>query len=141
MDNKFDFEDERNADLMRNFKELLHKSKHIHMPTVYSQLVKLPARRFWVSEKRAAIVVGRMMRGCDLSKMNPVKAEMFREIYKRTMEMRNGDDTDKESIYKTDSEVIMQQAPRFYLTPNSAKVIICRLNRKEKRRRKGLQHE
>lgn len=135
MEGKFEFEEERNADLMRNFRSLITRCRHIHMPDVYSQLVRLPARRFWVSEKRAAVVVGRMMRGDDLSDMRPRRAEMFREIYRRTMELRSRDGEDAASISRAVAEVVTGQAPSFYITENTAKAIICRLNRKARRKR------
>ena len=134
MEGKFDFEKERNDDLMRNFKHLVATTSHINMPALCRKLVKLPSRRFYVSEKRAAAVIGRMMKGYDLSDMRPLRAEMFREIYKRVMEMRDTDEKRTKSISHIVSLVVLQQAPQFYLTENRVHAIICRLRRTAKAR-------
>ena len=85
----------------------------------------MPSRRFWVSDIRAALIISAMMRGkTDLSTMCPLKKEMYEEIYNRVFKLQ------EEYPELTNSElcakVIAQPAPKFYLTPGSAKVMVCK---------------
>ena len=106
------------------------------MPDVYNNIVNMPSRRFWVSDIRAALVISAMMRGeARLDKMCASKREMYEEIYRRVAIMR------EKYPDKTTSElcamVVIQPAPKFYLTPGSAKIMVCKA-RKEWIRRKQL---
>lgn len=88
----------------------------------------MPSRRFWVSSVRAAVVVSAMMRGEDvLSQMRSTKSEMFREIYKRVVEIR--EKNPGISILEICENVVQQPAPKIYLTPGSAKIMICQYRR------------
>ena len=136
---KFEYEAERNENLMRAYRQLLGDVCHISMPNIYDQLVDMPAERFWVSEERAAIVISKMLRGDRLSDMRPNKREMFREIYRRVKNMRK--DNPSLSVCECVHKVVRNAAPKFYLTPGSAKVIICRIKQKWfDERKKKLRH-
>lgn len=136
---KFECEKERNDDLMRNYHFLLDQSVHISMPDIYREVVERPSSRFWVSEERAAIVVASMLRGDDLGKMINNKKEMFREICSRVVKLRS--EHPSMTVYEACFRVVRQPAPKFYLTPGSAKVIICKAKEKwyEERKRR-LRH-
>lgn len=114
---------ERLDDLMRVYDEYISSCKHIRMPEVYSKIVEMPARRFWVSDIRAALVISAMMRG-ETHKMQPLKKEMYEEIYKRVLELRDSRPT--LTISQLCAIVIAQPAPKFYLTAGSAKIMICK---------------
>lgn len=124
----FEYEKQRNDDLMRAYREEIYRSEVISLPQILHAIVNQPSARFWVSEERAAIVVSRMMKGDRLRKMRPLKREMFREIFKRVKKMQQiyPDMTLSQLAY----EVVRQPAPKFYLTPGSAKVIISKIRRK-----------
>lgn len=136
---KFEYEDERNHDLMSAFHRLIEEADYISLADIYNKVVHCPSVRFWVSEERAAIVISRMLKGDDLHYMSRSKQAMFREIFKRAQEIRkaNPDIT----LFDVAFRVVRQPAPCFYLTPGSAKVIICSAKRKwyEERKRK-LRH-
>jgi len=136
---KFEYEQERDKDLMRAYHLLIEKTDFISMPLIYEEIVNMPSARFWVSEGRAAIVIASMMRGDRLSSMRPNKREMFREIYRRAMKLKK--EKPWLSLFDIAFNVVKQPAPKFYLTPGSAKVIICKAKRKwyEERKRK-LRH-
>lgn len=130
---KVEYSDERNSELMRLYKEYIGSCKHISLLDVYAKIVEMPSRRFWVSSVRAAVVVSAMMRGEDvLSKMRESKAQMFREIYKRVVEIKEKNPSI--SILEICENVVLEPAPKIYLTPGSAKIMICQY-RKEKRRK------
>lgn len=136
---KFECEKERNDDLMKNYHQLMEQSVYISMPDIYREVVERPSSRFWVSEERAAIVVVSMLRGDDLWKMISNKKEMFREICSRVVKLRS--EHPGMTVYEACFHVVRQPAPKFYLTPGSAKVIICRAKEKwyEERKRR-LRH-
>lgn len=131
-----EYSQERSDDLMRAYDEYIQSCDYIRMPDVYNNIVNMPSRRFWVSDIRAALVVAAMMRGdAHLEKMCQSKREMYEEIYRRVAIMR------EKHPDKTTSElcamVVIQPAPKFYLTPGSAKIMVCKA-RKEWIRRKQL---
>lgn len=129
-----EYSQERLDDLMRAYDEYISSCDYIRMPDVYNTIVNMPSRRFWVSDIRAALVVAAMMRGeARLDKMCQSKREMYEEIYRRVITLR------EHQPNMTTSElcamVVMQPAPKFYLTPGSAKIMVCKA-RKEWIRRK-----
>ena len=131
---KVEYADERMAELMRLYREYITSCKHISLPDVYSHIVEMPSRRFWVSGIRAAVVVSAMMRGEDaLSEMRPSKAEMFKEIYNRVVEIKKK--IPSISILEICENVVLQPAPKIYLTPGSAKIMICQYRREKRKKR------
>lgn len=126
--NKFEYEDERIDDLMRVFHELIDSAQQVSLPQIYAEAVNRPSARFWVSEERAAIVISSMMKGDRLSSMRPSKREMFEEIYRRAMIIKN--EKPYMSVYDIAFLVVRQPAPKFYMSPGYAKMVI--LNAKKK---------
>ena len=125
---KVEYADDRLSELIRLYREYISTCKHISMPDVYAKIVQMPSQRFWVSSVRAAVVVSAMMRGEDvLSKMRGSKAEMFREIHKRVVEIR--EKNPHTSLLEICENVVQQPAPKIYLTPGSAKIMICQYRR------------
>lgn len=119
---------ERILDLMRAYDEHLAKCNFIKMPDVYKHVVNMPSSRFWVSDTRAALVVSALMRGeIDLDDMWPTRKEMYEEIYRRVLNLKEQEP--KLSITELTAIVVAQPAPKFYLTPGSAKVMICKARR------------
>lgn len=136
----YEYEEQRNDNLMEVYHEIIAKANHVRMPDVYEKVANSPSRRFWVSEERATIVVSAMMRGDDLKRMRPLKKEMYNEIYRRAMALR--DKSPKMPISQLVAQVVEQPAPKFYITPGSTKVLICKI-RKEwyfQRTKRRLRH-
>lgn len=123
-----EYSQERIDDLMRAYDEYISSCKYVRMPDVYKSIVEMPAKRFWVSEIRATKVMYLMLKGDSLDNMRPLKREMFREIFKRVIEMKriNPDYT----ISMCCGIVVSQSAPKFYLTPGSAKIMVCKARKK-----------
>lgn len=125
---------ERLDDLMRAHDEYISSCRYIRMPDVYGSIVNMPSRRFWVSDVRAALVVSAMMRKeVDLDSMWPLKKEMYEEIFSRVMRLR--EEHPGLSTSELCARVVVQPAPKFYLTPGSAKMMVCKA-RKEWTKRK-----
>lgn len=133
---KFEYEKERNEDLMRTYEEYVIKGGYINMRDIFREVIKHQASRFWVSEERAAIVIGKMLKGDKLLNMRKTKREMFREIFVRVQAIRI--ESPGITIHESVSEAIRQPAPKFYLTEGSAKVIIYKIKKAwyEKRKEK-----
>lgn len=120
-----EYSKERMDDLMRAYDEYISSCGYIRMPDVYRTVVNMPSSRFWVSDIRAALVVSAMIRGeADLEAMWPLRREMYEEIYRRVLELKNT--YPDSSISELCAIVVGQPAPKFYLTANSAKVMICK---------------
>lgn len=134
----FEYAQERNEDIMRAYIEQIDSCDRINLPQIFNRVVNMPSKRFWVSAERASIVVSSIMKGDDLSHMRSTKREMFFEIYRRVMELRNVYPT--YSILQLTCIVVQQQAPKFYLTAGSAKVIICRAKKRWYEKRKQRLH-
>lgn len=135
-----EFKQQRNDDLMRAYHELIKSAQYILMPEIYRKVVDMPTRRFWISESRAAIVISAMMKGDTLENMGPLKREMYNEIYSRVIKLR--EKKPDLPIIQLVEMVVEQPAPKFYLTPGSAKVLICKI-RKEwyfRRTKRRLRH-
>ncbi len=120
-----DFTAQRNADLMRAYRTQLIRARYIVMPEIFSLVADSPASRFWVSEERAAIVISAMLAGKPLPKMRDNKREMFDEIYRRFLALRQ-QQPDK-SVYELVSAVVHQPAPKFYLTARTVGEFIYRI--------------
>ncbi len=120
-----DFTRERNADLMRAFREQLALARFIVMPEIFELVAESPASRFWVSEERAAIVISAMDAGKPLTRMRSNKREMFEEIYRRFVIERR--ENPKKSVYELVSGIVNQPAPKFYLTPRTVGEFIYRI--------------
>jgi len=128
--NNFYYEDLRNKDLMRAYRTLLEADKKMRLQEVYRKVVIMPSERFWVSEERASIVVSAMETGktlLDVGVSAPARKEMFEEIFRRYCVLR--EQRPDASIYDLVSEVVVSPAPKFYLTPSSAKVIINKIEK------------
>lgn len=133
----FEYEDARNRDLIRVYKQLVNESRQIYLPEICKKLVNMPSERFWVSEERASIVISDMLKGRSIEKMTVNKREMYEEIYRRVLELQK--ESPDATVYELVSQVVEGPAPKFYLTPKSAKVIISKIKSEwyERRKRKS----
>lgn len=94
------------------------------MPVAFRAIVNMPASRFWVSAPRAAVVIAAISHGDKLNYMRPNKREMFFEIHRRVAALQiDHPDWPPSRLIE---EVISQPAPKFYLAPGSARVIILK---------------
>lgn len=125
----FEYRDERNSDLLRVFRECVMSSpEEESMEVVYQRIVESKSKRFWVSEEQASKVVSYMMKGNNIDYMGNNKKRMFEEIYSRVMKLRI--ENPDMRIFRLVEIVVAQEAPCFYMTPGSAKVIISQIKSK-----------
>ena len=119
---------ERDKDLLRAYREVLTRHRHIYLPRVVEEVVSSPSKRFWVSEERAKIVLAEIARGNSLERMNKTRRDMYMEIYRRVRLLQK--EQPDLSLNRLIETVIEGPAPCFYLTPQSAKVILHRIKKK-----------
>lgn len=128
-----DYVADRDADLLRAYKEVISVRDNIGYSEIIARLAKSPSSRFWVSEKRAYDVICSLLRGKKLShNMYPTRRAMFMEIFRRfkIYQEQHPSLTKKEIIW----HVCNEEAPSFYLTPKSIEVTLNKVRREEKRR-------
>ena len=121
---KSEHADARTRDLLRAYFRHLETCKHVSMPDVFKSVVEMSASRFWVSASRAAVVVAAIGRGDKLGYMRPNKREMFLEIHSRVCALRKVNPD--WSLPRLVEYVISRPAPKFYLAPGSARVLILK---------------
>lgn len=118
----FLFAEERIDALMTEYCRYISAPGLIRLADFFVQVVNLPAPRFWVSFVRAKVVITKIMKGESISDMRPLKREMFIEIYNRVINIMNSDSS--LSLSDAIMHVIESPAPKFYLAPDSAKIMI-----------------
>ncbi len=118
-----EYDRERADDLLRAYHSYIRGCRRVSTKAFYA-VVEMPASRFWVSEERAAIVVGRMLQGDRLAGMLEMKREMFKEIFRRYKIMKEY--YPDESVLRLTGRVVRQRAPRFYITAGRARAIILK---------------
>jgi len=114
----------RDAELLSAFRRAVAGSRVAATSEYYRLAVATPASRFWVSERRASEVIGQMLRGRSIAGMTPMRQKMYRELYRRAVAYRASHPG--ATIYEATFEAVNSPAPEFYLTPLSAKIILCR---------------
>lgn len=119
-----EFSEERLENMMRVYDDYIKNCDYIRMTEVYKHIANAPADRFYVSDVRAAAVVSDMMHGKKLKGMRPLKREMFEEIYRRVMELKR--DKPMWAMRQLCAVVVAQPAPKFYIIPGSAKIMVCK---------------
>jgi hypothetical protein len=120
------FTKRRNDELIKAYRYQLGIAKHIKVYDIGAALVNMPASRFWVSEDRAAIVIGAMMSGRGLPKnMRPTKREMFTAIYEHVVQLQQK--YPDMSIRDLTAKAVNCPAPKFYMLPRSALDVIYKI--------------
>ncbi len=119
---RIEFNSQRDKELLQAFKKEFSECSSLPLEQIYFRAPQNKASRFWVSERRAATVVAKIMRGESIANMNPKKQEMFMEIYRRVALILHAEP--QSTIIDATFRVVNSEAPEFYLTPKSARVII-----------------
>ena len=118
-----EFASERSECLLKNFRESIARQSKICLQRTLQEVVDAPAPRFWVSEARAMRVISMMLKGEDvLSGMHLSKQEMYKEIYRRVVEMKKRHP--EMALGDIVFETVNSEAPNSYMTPQySAKIM------------------
>ena len=113
------FTRERNDALLKAYREHTDAADFVRLIDIGQIIVNSPAQRFWVSEERAAAVVSGIFRCLPVLKtMRPTKREMFHEIHRRVLILKNEHPDWKlcQLVFK----VVNSPAPKFYMEPSTA---------------------
>ncbi len=120
-----EFTQQRNEELLSAFREQLSFLGELPLEQIFTRASLSPASRFWVSERRAMVVMSHMMKGDQLLSMNQKRREMFYEIFRRVKELMRLEPS--LTLTEASFRAVNSPAPEFYLTPKSARVLIYRL--------------
>lgn len=135
-----DFTEARNKELLRAVRRLVMDPSCKSMTQVYARAVMEPCSRFWVSERRAAEVISKMLHGDDRDwKSVPLRSKMYRELCRRVTAWR--EENPGHHLSDAVFAAVNSQAPEFYLTPESAMVIVSRIMKRNAERRRASKQE
>jgi len=135
--NVSDFTYIRDKELLEAFRSILKDKPQFDINWDFIFVVNMPCSRFWISEQRAAVVVSAILRGQPvLETMRPTKREMFLEIYRRTVAMRNTHPT--MPLQDVIFAVVNSPAPKFYMMPLYARRIIYDTKKKSRNKSQNL---
>lgn len=117
---------QRIHDMMLVYNRIVAEERFICMNDVYRRIAEEPAPRFYVSPERAVSVVAMMLNGGNMNRMRPFKRDMFSEIYKRALKLGAKRGMKQEALRNICAAVVRQKAPKFYMSPGSVKILICK---------------
>lgn len=123
---KYESIDERNQCLWEAYKLVLHRAPApLKTSDIYRMAVNMPCPQFWISSEQAAKIISAIeRRRINIDSLSVTRKDMIEMIMYRVGEMR------KESpgmpLRQCIEEVVYSPAPRFFLTPKSAKTILHR---------------
>lgn len=113
------FTRERNAELLKAYRKQIDAVDFVRLGEIGQKIVNSPSPRFWVSEERAAAVVSAIMRGKSvLDTMRPTKREMFQEIHRRVIALKEVHPDWR--LSQLVCHVVNSPAPKFYMEASSA---------------------
>lgn len=122
--------DERNKDLYDAYRDVISNTcGSVSLEEILKRTVRHPARKFYISVRRASDLVGAVERGDEI-KVSPERRRMIDDIIIRVNHER--DKYPDKCLRFILEEVIDSPAPEFYLKPTSANIILHH----EKKRRK-----
>lgn len=133
-----EFKEVRDNEILALYRKYLNESPNIVVSRMLNDIVNSPSSRFWITEQRAAIVLGQMKKGDTFPDAYPQKRAMYNELYRRANEIWKKNPT--MSVYSVASIVVEQPAPSFYMSTTLCNLIISRAKRREwsSRRRSNL---
>lgn len=117
----FPYKEQRKKELMSAFHSVISSAKNLNMMNVFREVVSRPCSRYWVTEERAAIVISSIERN-KYRPLGKYKHEMYMNLYHHYVELRRimPELSYQELVYR----VVNSRAPKFYLSPSLAKIII-----------------
>lgn len=129
-----EFKELRDNEIFTLYRKYLNESPNIVVSRMLVDIVNSPSSRFWITEQRAAIVLGQMRRGDTFPDAYPQKRAMYRELYRRAEKIWI--DSPSMSVYSVASLVVEQPAPSFYMSTTLCNLIISRAKKRECLKRK-----
>ena len=123
-----EFEAARRDFLLAQFRQVIAGQSKIAVAKAFRDTASAPAPRFWVSEARAAAVIGKMLTDESYTdSMNEEKREMYREIYRRFIKIRRM--CPEMTIADIVFDIVNAEAPKSYLSKDRVRSIIYKAKR------------
>lgn len=120
----FPYKAERDAELMRAFRLEMLTNSHRTVKEIFRRVADSPCSRLWITEERAAEIIKAMLGG-RFHGVSKFKDEMYTELFSRFRRMK------EENPYLPFSKLVFfavnSPAPKFYLSPDQARVIVTRI--------------
>ena len=134
------WKEEMKDELMRIYREVSQSGFCSNQQEAYELTITHPAPRYYVDARWAHQRLSPMLRGdrSGLEKINPLTREMYENLFDTVLRLAQNERYWGCSTYELIRNAIMQPAPRFYLTPGSAKVILSRI--RSRRRNEHRRH-
>lgn len=115
--------------------ELLRRSKYkCRELRLYELAVEQPAPRYYISVYKAYRNIYPLMFGdfSKLRKMKPLKQEMYLALFREVIQLSTKREHSGKSLMHIIPFAIVKPAKRFYISPRSARRIICEYKWKKK---------
>lgn len=129
-----EFKELRDNEILALYRKYLNESPNIVVSRMLTDIVNSPSSRFWITEQRAAIVLGQMKKGDTFPDAYPQKRAMYNELYRRANLVWQKNPN--MSVYSVAAMIVEQPAPSFYMSTTLCNLIISRAKRREWSRRK-----
>ena len=131
--NFFEYEEQRNRELMRTYRRG-QREQGLKGDALYRWVVEQASIRYWVSEEQAYRVIDKRLRGVKVDYVSPYRQMMYDEIERQVARLDHL--RPNASIYDLVFEVVNSPAPKFFLSPESAKVLISKIRTRFYEKRK-----
>lgn len=125
---RLEFKEERDRDFLASYDSIIKKhgkkAPYLKRDELLLETITCPAKRFYVSEEQSFRIITKMLRGQNTRIRNPLKLQMYKEIFlrvKQELEKSN------RPIVEIIENVINQSAPRFYIDLKSARILHYKL--------------
>lgn len=123
---KYESIDERNQCLWEAYKIVIRQAPApVKTSDIYLAAVNMPCPQFWISSEQAAKIISAIeRRRISIDTMSVTRKDMIEVIMNRVAELKR--DCPRMPLRECIEEVVYSPAPRFFLTPKSAKTILHR---------------
>lgn len=104
-------------------RECLRKGLHLSDIEIFTHVTRMPAPRFYVDTYFCAVQLKRISRGLKPKIISPVKRKMYYDIYNLYCKKIGGRIVGNID-FSILEDVIISQAPQYYIMPSTAKQLI-----------------
>lgn len=126
----------RDREIMARYAQIVESESCKTQTEALTRVVNSPSSRFWVTPECVAKVLAKLHKGGDLSKMTACKRRMYTELYRRFLDKRELAEFKDMSLSRICEIIVEEQAPEFYLLPDTAMDIF--IAERDKRRKNRL---
>ena len=130
---RLEFKEQRDRDFLASYDSVIKKygkkAPFLKRDELLLEAITCPAKRFYVSEEQSFRIITKMLKGQSIGIRNPLKLQMYKEIFLRVKQELEGSSL---PIVEIIENVINQSAPRFYIDLKSARILHYKLLNKRR---------